>query len=90
MLANDPDGTPVALTDEDWRHILARHGEMASHLTGIAACVSHPTHIVPGRSAREVWHYLADSGPSRYLKVVIHYHADRGYVRTAFGRRRFP
>lgn len=90
MLVNDPDGTPVALTDEDWRHILDHHREIAPHLPGIAACVSHPTHILSGRSPREVWHYLENSGPSRYLKVVIHYHADRGYVRTAFGRRRFP
>ena len=90
MLVNDPGGLPIALTDERWRHILLRHPEMGTHLTGIAACVSVPTHILPGRSPAESWHYLENSGPSRYLKVVIAYHGGRGYVRTAFGRRSFP
>jgi hypothetical protein len=30
------------------------------------------------------------SGPSRWIKVVVHYESDRGEIMTAFPRRWFP
>lgn len=86
----DLDGTPVELTAERWNHILRGHPDLAPHRDAILAAISAPTIRRPGREPNEWWHYLEGAGPSRWLKVVVAYEGDRGYVRTAFARRSFP
>jgi hypothetical protein len=86
----DPDGIPVELTDERWQHILAGHPDLRPHLEAVAVAIAAPTNVRSGRKRNERWHYLAEAGPSRWLKVVVAYEGSRGYVRTAFARRSFP
>lgn len=86
----DPDGAPVELTVERWDHIQRGHPDLAPHRDAILTAISAPTLRRPGREPKESWHYLEGAGPSRWLKVVVAYEGDRGYVRTAFARRSFP
>ncbi len=78
MLATtlDPDGRRVVLTEEGWRHIVREHAPLRRHLRTIMEAVREPTQRVPGRSPDEEWFYLAEAGPSRWLKVVVHYEQD--------------
>jgi hypothetical protein len=89
-ITTDPDRTPVELTAERWRHIRTGHPDLAPYRDAILTAISAPTIRRPGREPNESWHYLQDAGPSRWLKVVVAYEGDRGYVRTAFARRSFP
>jgi hypothetical protein len=86
----DPDGTPVELTAERWHHIRTGHPDLAPYRDAVLTGISAPTIRRPGREPNQWWHYLQDAGPSRWLKVVVAYEEDRGYVRTAFARRSFP
>jgi hypothetical protein len=36
------------------------------------------------------WFYAAGVGPSRWLKVVVVYEGQRGFIVTAHARRSFP
>jgi hypothetical protein len=86
----DPDGRPVVLTAERWRHILDGHPELAPHRAQLLAAVRAPTERRPGRAPGEVWCFLATARPSRWLQVVVHYRGGRGRIVTAFARRALP
>jgi len=89
----DPDGTRVELTDERWRHILdeeSGHPELARHQADVVRAVEAPDVRRPGRRGNEQWFFLRDVGPSRWLQVAVAYEGDRGWIVTAFGRRRDP
>jgi hypothetical protein len=92
----DPDGRPVDLLAERWAHIVgdrparAGHPELRPHRGDIMQAIRQPTARRPGRIPGEEWFYLADAGPSRYLKVVVAFRAGRGTIITAFARRSMP
>lgn len=86
----DPDGRLVELSRERWKHILEGHPELARHLESVTRAVREPDKRLPGRQDGEEWFYLAGAGPSRWLKVVVHYEGERGRIVTAFGRRSTP
>jgi hypothetical protein len=95
VLANtiDPDGRGVELTDERWQHILDAadgHPELAGHQDEVMRAVHAPEERRPGRKANEEWFFLRNVGPSRWLQVVVAYEQERGWIVTAFGRRRNP
>ncbi len=83
----DPDSRLVELSAERWSHIIDAHPELGSHLESVARAVREPDRRRRGRREGEEWFYLARAGPSRWLKVVVHYEGDRGRIVTAFGRR---
>jgi hypothetical protein len=89
-IADDPDGMPIELTFERWRHILRAHPELAAWRRTVLVAIQSPTEIRPGRETNERWHYLLGAGPSRWLKVVVALGDERGFVVTAFARRGFP
>jgi hypothetical protein len=89
-IVNDPDGTPVELTFERWRHILRAHPELAPWRRSVLVAVRVPTETHPGGKPNERWHYLLGAGPSLWLKVVVAFEKERGFVVTAFARRAFP
>jgi hypothetical protein len=92
----DPDGRPVDLTEDRWRHIVgeppsrAGHPELAAHLDAVMRAIQAPDHRRAGRRPGEEWFYLRGAGPSRFLKVVVAYDESRGRVITAFARRSMP
>jgi hypothetical protein len=87
-----PDGRRVELTAERWRHIIAcdRHPELADLQDDVLRAVTQPTRTRSGREPDETWFYLHGVGPSQWLKVVVVFKAERGYIVTAFPRRRLP
>jgi hypothetical protein len=86
----DPDSRRVELTAEGWRHILDGHPELAPHLDAVTRAVREPDRRLAGRHKDEEWFYLEHAGPSRWLKVVVHYEGGRGRIVTAFARRSMP
>lgn len=89
----DPDGRRVELTDERWHHILVKpdgHPELAGYQAEVMRAVQVPDDRRPGRRNNEQWFFLRNAGPSRWLQVVVAYDDDRGWIVTAFGRRRNP
>jgi hypothetical protein len=86
----DPDGRHVALTFERWGHIVVAHPELAPHRPEVLAAVRMPYTRLAGRRANEEWYLLKKEGPSRWLQVVVAYEGGRGWIVTAFARRRMP
>lgn len=86
----DPDGRTVELDGERWAHIVDGHPELAVHLEAVARAIAKPDRRLAGRREGEEWFYLASAGPSRWLKVVVHYEGGRGQIVTAFARRSMP
>jgi hypothetical protein len=86
----DPDGRRVVLTEEVWRHIVHDHPQLRRRLRSVTAAVREPDRRLPGRSPGEEWFFIEGEGPSRWLKVVVHYDEGEGRIVTAFPRRSFP
>jgi len=88
----DPDGRHVELTAERWQHITRTEGhpELAADRAAVLRTVKAPDRRLPGRRQNEEWFYLGGVGPSRWLKVVVAYEGQRGWIATAFARRSIP
>ena len=87
----DPDGRTVELAAERWRHITYGHPELARYRAEVLETVRMPSRRWSGPTVGEEWFYRETVGPSRWLKVVVRYESiDRGWIVTAFGRRRMP
>lgn len=83
------DGRVVVLADDRWVHIVDGHPELAGQRALVLAIVEDPSAVVSGRHPNETWFY-GRGGPSRFLKVVVHWSDDHGTIVTAFARRQFP
>lgn len=86
----DPDGRRVELTAERWAHVVEIHPETAGLQEEVLRTVGSPDRQLSGRRANERWYYLENVGPSRWLKVVVAFTDERGWIVTAFPRRRIP
>lgn len=86
----DPDGRLVVMTRERWRHVLDDHPELADAREAILDAVAGPVARRAGRNVGEEWFYGHGFGPSRLVKVVVHFRGDVGSITTAFPRRGFP
>ncbi len=90
-LATDPLGRPARLTEERWSHIIDGHPYMAPFRADVMRAIETPTHRIEQARAGQDWFYLANAGPSRWLKVVVAFDEHSiGSVRTAFPRRSKP
>jgi hypothetical protein len=69
---------------------VARHPELAGHVAWLISAVQAPDSVHRGRFPGQEWLYLAEAGPSRWLKVIVDYDGDRGLIITAFPRRAKP
>lgn len=78
------------LSAERWLHILEDHEELGDELETILSGLSAPAVRRHGRWTDEEWFYLAGPGPTRFVKVVVHYEHGEGRIVTAFPRRAFP
>lgn len=88
----DPDGRRVELTVERWRHIIHQdgHPELTAFQAAVLCAVQDPDERRMAPRGNEQWFFVRDIGPSRWLQVVVAYEADRGFIVTAFGRRKDP
>jgi hypothetical protein len=86
----DPDGRRVLLTAARWQHIVERRPLFDSALHEILAAVTYPCARRPGHRSNEEWFYGAGFGPTRWVRVVVHYEASLGSITTAFPRRDLP
>jgi hypothetical protein len=86
----DPDGRRVLLASERWLHVTEEHDELREELSAILDGLAHPARRRRGREPSEEWFYLSGPGPTRFVKVVVHYESGEGRIVTAFPRRRFP
>jgi hypothetical protein len=86
----DPEGRRVVLEQGRWQHILETHDELDVEPDVILEAVAEPDRRVHGREPGEEWFYLGGFGPTRWIKVVVHFKGDRGLIATAFPRRTFP
>lgn len=86
----DPQGRQVDLTDTQWAHILQGRGAAAPSQEEVLQAIRDPHDVLPGRKSNELWYYKADIGPSRWLRVVVAFQGERGFIVTAFPRRTKP
>jgi hypothetical protein len=86
----DPDGRTVVLLRRHWVHIVDKHPDLDVDSGVIIDAVAAPDRRVSGPEDGEEWFYRRGVGPSRWLRVVVHYEHDRGVIATAFARRAFP
>lgn len=87
--ATSPGSRPIVLSEERWAHVLARHPELGACRAEVLAVLANPAQRVAGSHPNEEWLY-GPGGPSRWLKVVVHWDQDSGSVVTAFARRSLP
>jgi hypothetical protein len=86
----DPDGREVVLTWAGWSHIIRRHPYIGVTPDDIVAIVESPDEHRSKREEAEEWYYGRAIGPSRWIRVVVHYECGRGLIVTAFPRRSLP
>ena len=85
-----PEGVRVVLFEDTWEeHILEPgdgHDELAAHLDAVLAAISAPDLREPDpRPHREQFH-RQDTGPSKWLFVVVDFADDPARIVTAYGR----
>lgn len=61
---------------------------MAEHLDAALAAVATPDAITPDRKAGRWRYWRSESGPTRWLFVVVQWEVDMPEVITAFGQPR--
>jgi len=88
----DPAGTPIVLAEERWTHIAQGHPEIVEIEHELIDAVREPDVRREGRTAGEVWCYrrLPEGSRAPWLKVVVRYGEEGGWIVTAFLRRRMP
>jgi hypothetical protein len=86
----DPDGREVQLDLRGWLHILTTHEELRADQEEILSAVAEPDRRMQGHRPDEEWFYRSGVGPSRWIRVVVHYEQGRGRIATAFARRSYP
>jgi hypothetical protein len=87
----DPHGRAVVLLRRLWTgKILRDHPERHAALADVLLTVREPHITRPAREARRVRYLRADSGPSRWLLVVVSYEQKPARIITAFGQRKDP
>lgn len=68
-------GRTVALTDEGWAHIIARHGDLTDFQHEIKESVDFADELVRDATyAHREIHYRRRLFAPQWLRVVVHYH----------------
>jgi hypothetical protein len=88
--AVDRKGRRIVLSETRWRHIRERHPELAASPEEVLDAVVHADERRAGHEAGEEWFYRRNLGPSRWIRVVVHFESGEGTVTTAFPRREIP
>lgn len=90
--STDPNGVRVVLLERVWTSkVLANHPEMEGQLDPTLRAVATPDHIAadPVHALRRRY-YRQNTGPSRWLLVVVSYEQEPARIISAFGNRKDP
>ncbi len=82
----DKTGRKIHLSEERWKHITIIHSEMNNYLEEIKQAIENPLKITPHEKGdlRNYYLYLKHrKHPEKYLKVIVKYLNDLGFVATA-------
>jgi hypothetical protein len=87
----DPDGHEVMLLVRIWEEKIARdHPELVDHLEAVMETVAKPDHVEPDALPARTRFYRRNSGPSRWLMVVVSYEQAPARIITALANRKDP
>ncbi len=83
-------GQSVVMTASAWSHITSEHPEMAEHGHAILETAVDPEIALddprPGRRR----HYRFQTGPSRWLRVIVDFNYEPAQIVTAHAHRKEP
>src|SRR3989344_9335760 len=82
----DKTGRSIRLTRESWKHITINHGEMTNYLGEIQRTIENPLKITlhPVLDLRKYFSYVKHrKRPEKYLRIVVKYLNNHGFVLTA-------
>jgi len=82
----DKSGRKLRLTRESWKHITTNHGEMTNYLDEIQRTIENPLKIIlhPVPDLRKYFSYIKHrKRPERYLRIVVKYLNNHGFILTA-------
>jgi hypothetical protein len=69
-------------------HVLRKHADMTNHIDDLLATVLQPDVMTPDPKRGRWRYWRANSGPTRWLFVVVDWRPDQPLIITAFGKRR--
>lgn len=88
---SDPDGRVVEFTDWSWDHVMVERPQLLGNVDAILAAISRPdfqeNDPIPGR---ERFYQRRVSDKVRWLRVVVDFNQEPGYIVTAFIQRKHP
>ena len=85
----DRTGRRIYLPEPRWKHIAAKHPDVATKLYEIENALRFPTTILPQELDKTKHdYYLRRKASGDYLVVVVKYLNGTGYVLTAFRTRK--
>jgi hypothetical protein len=87
LIVSSVAGIPIRLSDERWRHIVARHVELATEHERVLATVADPDMILQGDTGEllAVRFYQATPLTSKHLVVAYReVSPDDGFILTAY------
>jgi hypothetical protein len=91
LTVRDDRGREIALNEEQWAHVKARHPELDDSLLPDLARELRSPYRIHYWPPREEWFYFKKLGPSYCLKVVVVFdRPERGRIITMFPRRSIP
>ncbi len=89
--ARDPDGHSVVLLARIWHEKITRdHPEVREHLAEVLDAVTRPDHVEKDPRGARRRYYRKESGPSRWLLVVVSFEQQPGRIMTALAMRKDP
>ncbi|HMJ02945.1 MAG TPA: hypothetical protein VK506_08380 [Conexibacter sp.] len=71
-------------------HVIDEHPEILPFMEEVLVTVREPDVITPDRRRGRWRYWQAGTGPSRWLYVVVEWHAAEPHVVTVYGKRKDP
>lgn len=91
LVATDPKGRVVLLTEASWNHIYVRRPQLLNDLSAIIQTIENPElHEMDWRADRERFYRSVITDKIRWLRVVVDFSVEPAVVLTAFVQRKNP
>ena len=82
----DKTGRKILLTKKEWEHITKIHSEMANYLEDIKKTIEKPLKIIfqeKGNLYRYYSYLKSRNHPEKYLRVIVKYLNNHGFIITS-------